>query len=71
MTAVFLVQYSHHLPKDDESVFIIGIYSSEAQARAAVERTRRLPGFREPAGDFSIDGYELDQDHWTEGFVTV
>ena len=52
-------------------VKVIGIYSSEALAEAAQERTRLLPGFAEEADGFTIKHYEIDKDHWSRGFVRL
>jgi hypothetical protein len=60
----------HSLPETGR-VKVIGIYSSEALAEAAVERTRLLPGFAEEPDGFAIHRYELDKDHWPRGFVRL
>ena len=67
---VFVVQHQHDLDGCDEVKFI-GVYSSEDRGWAAVERSRRLPGFCKHPDGFSVDAYEVDKDHWTEGFKTV
>ena len=67
---VFVVQHQHELDGCDEVKFI-GVYSSEEVGWAAVERAKSLPGFRYYPDGFSVDPYEVDMDHWTEGFVTV
>jgi len=70
MDTVFVVQ--HESPETEErygDVKFIGVYSTEASARAAVESLRSQPGFRDYPDDFSIDEYEVDKDHWTEGFI--
>jgi hypothetical protein len=54
-----------------EETKLIGVYSSREGAELAVARTRSLHGFRDYANDFHIDPYELDEDHWTSGFVTM
>ena len=65
---VFVLQ--HARPRDDgeESVKLIGVYSSRAAAEAAIARLRQQPGFSEWPDEFHLDPYELDVDHWTEGF---
>ena len=82
MQRTYLLQHLHVLPHGEESVKTIGIYASEEAARAAVERLKHQPGFRdyprivnaetdeEPDG-FYIGEYVLDQDHWQEGYETV
>jgi len=68
---IWIVQHSHEMDADREDVKLIGAYSSRASAEAAVGRLSSRPGFREHAGGFHIGEYELDKDHWTEGFVTL
>lgn len=82
MTSVFVLQHLHHLPSGEDSVFLIGIYQTETAARSAVSRLSTKPGFCKHPNlvdpenidndeGFHVDRYELDQDHWTEGFVTT
>jgi len=47
---------------------LIGVYRADAEARAAIERTKGKPGFTDEGGTFEVAKYELNQDHWTEGF---
>jgi len=70
MGTVFILQHERPETEDCmEDVKFIGAYSSEASAQAAVERLRIQPGFRDYPDDFTIDEYEVDKDHWTEGFT--
>lgn len=71
MASVYVVQHVHALPGDIEDVKFIGVYASELDAQRAVAKLRTAPGFREHPDGFSVDCYELNKDHWTEGFVTV
>ena len=48
---------------------LVGVYESEADASSAIERVKDKPGFSEEGGAFQIASYELNKDHWTEGFV--
>lgn len=69
---VYVVQHEHPvLDGDAEEVKFIGVYSSREGAERAVERLRRAPGFVDWPEGFTIDAYRLDEDHWTEGFVTI
>ena len=79
---VYVLEHLHILEGDRENVKRIGVYSSREAAEAAINRVCNQPGFRDfpnlinPLIDdneegFYIDAYELDKDHWTEGFVTV
>lgn len=71
MTNVFLVHHTYTRKGGSEEVKFIGAYSSHERAQAAVERLVVMPGFAETPNGFHVDEYRLDQDHWTEGYVTV
>ena len=72
---IYLLQHSHEIEigagvKADETK-VIGIYSSYENAERVKNRFKVKQGFNRFSEDcFYIDEYELDQDHWTEGFVT-
>ncbi len=68
MERAFLLQ--HERP-DTDDVKVIGIYSSEMEAKTAIDRLRKQPGFCDHPDGFSIDAYEVDMDHWSEGFVDL
>jgi hypothetical protein len=67
---VYLLWHAHDL-EEEEDVKLLGVYSSEQKAEEAKTRSIELPGFRELPEGFHMDCYEVDQDHWTEGFITV
>ena len=68
--SVFVVHHSYE--RDDiENTCFIGVYATRKSAESAVERLRGQPGFRGYPECFTIEAYELDKDHWTEGFVTL
>jgi hypothetical protein len=71
MTNVYVVQHVHVLDEDEEDTKMIGVYETEQLAQAAVERLRLQPGFCDTPDGFHIGRYELNQDHWTEGYITV
>jgi len=60
-----------HDPPETGRVKVIGIYSSQALAEEAIERTRVLPGFMDQPDSFKIDLYAIDEDHWPRGFVRL
>ena len=60
-----------HSLAETGKVKVIGIYSSRALAEAAQERTRLLPGFAEEPDGFTIQEYEIDNDHWSRGFIRL
>jgi hypothetical protein len=83
MKRVFVLQHLHIINGDEEDVKMLGVYSSREEGLAAIERFRRLPGFRDtpqmavhtdapgnPEG-FYLGEYELDQDSWDEGYETL
>lgn len=76
---VFVLQHVRS-EGDSDDVKLIGVYSSRAEAEAAVERKRKFPGFSsfprivdplkdEEKSGFYIDEMQLDHDAWSEGFV--
>ena len=69
---VFLVHHVHvHEDGAEEDVKLIGVYSTHENADRAKERAESLPGFRDAPTGFSIDRYHVDEDNWTEGYITV
>ena len=70
MKYVYVVQHLHSFPDGTEDVKFIGVYSSELEAKNAVNRLRLVSGFSSHPEGFSVDRYEIDKDHWVEGFVT-
>jgi homoserine kinase type II len=71
MDQVFIL---HHVRADDEhsdDAKLIGAYRTLANAEAAIARLSLQSGFRDHPDGFHAEPYELDKDHWTEGFVTI
>lgn len=75
MNRVFVLQHLHVLDDDEEDVKMLGVYSSREEGVAAIERFRRLSGFRDtpqmavhsdapgdPEG-FHLSEHELDKIH--------
>jgi hypothetical protein len=71
MTTVYVLQHVHLSDDGAEDTKFIGVYSSRDNARAAVERLSRAPGFSDAPDGFHIDEYQLDEDQWTEGYITL
>jgi len=68
VTSVYLLW---HTRKDDEygdDAKLVGVYSSDESATAAIERKKGFPGFRDHPAGFEISRYEVDRDAWSEGF---
>jgi hypothetical protein len=64
---VFLAWHTR-VDSESEDSKLLGVYSSEEAARAAVARLRDKPGFRSYPDGFEVSEYEVDRDTWTEGF---
>jgi hypothetical protein len=77
MNSVFVLHHLHVFPSGEEDTKLIGTYSSNETARAAIERLKVQPEFcdyphltDDEESGFYLDEYELDKDHWIEGFIT-
>jgi hypothetical protein len=70
MDSVVLLWHIHEINGEEDSTFI-GVYRTEDDARSAIERLKDKPGFAETVDGFSYERYELNVDHWTEGFKIV
>ncbi len=68
---VHLLWHVHKLPHGEEDDKLIGVYSSEEKAEQARVRAIAQPGFRDVPDGFIIDRYTVDEDDWTEGYVTI
>jgi hypothetical protein len=71
MQTVYLLYHSHDLGSGETDDKLIGVYSDEANAEAARIRASTLEGFRDAPDGFLISPYELNRDHWQEGYITV
>ena len=69
---VFVVQHAYPLEDEegDEQIRFLGVYTSRRLADEAVARFVERPGFSAHPNGFRIDPYEMDKDHWTDGFTT-
>lgn len=67
---VFVLHHVHEAPSGEEDTKMIGVHSSEDEAKAAIERLKTQPGFRDHVEGFCITPYRLNQDEWREGFVS-
>ncbi|TQM83826.1 hypothetical protein FHX81_6254 [Saccharothrix saharensis] len=57
--------------EDGDDLKIPGVYSTGARARERIERARTTPGFADEPDCFTVVRHVVDEDAWTEGFVTV
>ncbi len=70
MKYVFIVEHSY-MDGAREETKGIGTYGSEEEALAAIERSRKLPGFCNYPDGFNIQKYEMDKDYWHEEFHAI
>jgi hypothetical protein len=68
MTEVYLLWFEQER-KDCESELLIGVYSSESEAKAAIERVKDQKGFASFPEGFHIYPCKLNDDRWREGFI--
>jgi len=67
MNTVF---YLAHEWYDGEYDYVtdIAVYSTLGKAEKALCKFKNHEKFKEHPEGFSIDEYDIDEDHWTEGF---
>jgi hypothetical protein len=70
MNTAYIVHHVHIHEDGHEDTKLIGAYTSEQTAQAAIARLQCQPGFCDTPEGFTIDRYMLDHDHWREGYAT-
>ena len=63
---VYMLQY-HVALSDRIEKILIGLYGTEAEARAAQLRMQDKRGFIDCPEGFRIEPYVLNKEHWVEG----
>ena len=73
MKHVYLLWHTHIIEnlRNGEDVKLLGTFSSVELAKNAENRAKLLAGFKDAVDGFHISEYEIDKQHWTDGFVTV
>jgi len=66
---VQLLWFTQERQDGEDTELLIGVYDTEQNANAAIERLRSAPGFVDFPQGFKVVSYEINKDHWTEGFV--
>jgi len=66
--SVFLLWHVHEIAGAD-SEKLIGVYETAELAKQAIQRLATKPGFIATPNGFLYERYDLNRDHWTEGFV--
>lgn len=70
MKSAFVLQHSYEIDGNDETKFI-GVYETKELAEQAILRLKIQPGFCDRPEDFHVSEYEINKDHWVEGYSTV
>jgi hypothetical protein len=70
MNKVYVLQHFHEDGEYEEHPKLIGVYTSEEEAQAAIARLITQPGFRDHPKGFSIGETDLNRDGWEEGFIS-
>jgi hypothetical protein len=70
MTHVYLLWHVHTVADSEDDEKLIGVYATEPDAMAAIERLRDKLGFRDFPEGFRIVEYTVNQDQWQEGFIS-
>ena len=55
----------------EDTELLVGVYRTEEDANSAIARLKGQPGFVDFPQGFMSEWYELNKDHWTEGFVKL
>jgi hypothetical protein len=71
MDSVFLLWYVRAPDTTNEDELLIGAYTTEGEAKSAIERLKDRPGFVNAPDGFQIHRYELNRDSWTDGFLVT
>lgn len=69
--SVFVLTHVRELNDGQEDLKFIGVYSSRGEAELAESRLIKLAGFCDAVAGFHTQEYELNKDHWTDGYVTL
>jgi hypothetical protein len=71
MESVYILWFVHEWDDKDreDDELLIGVYTTESDAQAAVERLKDKRGFSSMREGFTICKYRLNEDHWTEGYI--
>jgi hypothetical protein len=65
---VFLAKHVFEYSDGHDNLRVIGVFSSDRKARAAIRQVRKKPGFRERKRKFEVSRCVLDSAYWTEGY---
>jgi homoserine kinase type II len=66
--SVFLLWYVKERDCDGADL-LIGVYCTEPDAEAAIDRLKSKAGFVDAPKGFRVNRCELNRDHWEDGYV--
>jgi hypothetical protein len=69
--SVFVLTHVHEITEGQEDLKFIGVYSNHEEAALAASRVIKRPGFRDAVAGIHIQEYELNKDHWVDGYVSL
>lgn len=69
MDSVFILWHVHEVDGDTDEK-LIGVYKTREDAKAAIERLKSKPGFRDVPDGFEIHAYVLGRDSWIDGYIS-
>jgi hypothetical protein len=68
---MYLLWHTHEFEDGSEDSKLIGVYTTNERAMSARAQSKLLLGFQDHPNGFHISTYEVNKDHWTEGYVTI
>lgn len=71
MNSVWLLWFEQERADGVDTELLIGVYGTEEYAKAAIERVKDQPGFRDYPQGFSAHEHVLNKDSWIGGFSRV
>jgi len=66
---VQLLWFVQEQESGEDTELLIGVYETEGDAEAAIRRLKGKAGFVDFPDGFKAVQYEVNKDHWTEGFI--
>jgi hypothetical protein len=69
--SVFVLTHIREITDGQEDLKFIGVYSNHEEAALAASRVAKRTRFCDAVAGIHIQEYELNKDHWVEGYVSV
>lgn len=71
MAKVFIIYFDHQLPSGEDDERLLGVYSTEQKAEAALARFKAHSEFRDHPECLECGPFTLDDTSFKEGFISV